>query len=129
MNSKVLESFAFKLLLSVVAVFAPIQGMLGAALTLIMADLVTGVWAARKLGKPITSSGLKRTVVKLLVYEGVIALGWIGEHYLMSDMIPVAKIAAGYIGLTELTSAYENINNIAGNDLLKGILDKLNSKG
>lgn len=114
--------------IALLAVFAPVHAVMLSAMTLILADLVTGVWAAKKRGENITSSGFQRTLVKLAVYEVAIALGYITQHYLMGDILPVCNIIGTYVGLTELTSAYENIDGIAGGDLLKSILDKLNSK-
>lgn len=111
--------------LSILAVFAPIQGIVLAALFLIVCDLMTGVWAARKRGETITSLGLRRTIVKLLVYETAIVLGFVAQHFLMEDLIPLTNIIGTYIGLTELTSAYENLDSISGGGLLKAIITKL----
>ena len=122
-----MKQIALKLGIAVLAVFAPAQNIMLACMTLISCDLVSGVLAARKRKETITSSGFKRTLVKLVVYELAIALGFIAQHYLMGDVIPVINIIGSYVGLTELTSAYENINEIAGENLLKNVLDKLNS--
>ncbi len=122
-----MKELLLKLVISLAAVFAPIQGVMISALTLILCDLITGIMAARKRGDKILSSGFQRTIVKLLVYEFAIALGYIAQHYLMLDTIPVANIVGSYVGLTELTSAYENINEISGGQLLKDIIAKLGS--
>jgi hypothetical protein len=122
-----MKEIALKLGIAVLAVFAPAQSVMLSCMALILADLFTGVIASRKRKEPLTSSGFKRTLVKLVVYETAIALGFIAQHYLMADAIPVINIIGSYVGLTELTSAYENINEISGSNLLKNILDKLNS--
>ena len=59
---KIIEAF----LLSIAAIFAPIQGLLGATAFMVISDLVTGVMAAKKRGEKITSSGLRRTDRKRL---------------------------------------------------------------
>lgn len=64
----------------------------------------------------------------MLVYEVAIALGFIAQHYLMQDVLPICSIIGSYIGITELLSAYENINEIAGGDLLKDVIKKLGSE-
>lgn len=121
-----MKAFLLKLLMASISALAPAQGVMLAALTMVAADLVTGVIAAIKRKEAVISSGLKRTLVKVAVYETAIALGFVAQHYLMGDVIPIITIIGGYIGITELTSSYENLNDIAGAPILKAILDKLN---
>lgn len=116
------------LTLSALAVFAPIQASLLALLVLIFADLVTGLMAAKKQGIPITSSGLRRTISKIFVYETAILMGYLAEHFLLSDFIPITKLITGTITLVELKSLFENLDLISGSQLLKSIIDKLGSK-
>lgn len=123
-----MKPYLIHLLLATVAVFAPAQGMLTTALLLIVIDLITGILASKKQGKKINSSGLQRTIVKLLVYEISIMLAFLTETYLLNHSIPVSNIVAGFVGITELKSCLENLNVISGGDLLKQIVDKLGSK-
>lgn len=116
-------------LVSLQAIFQPAQSMLLTALVLIVVDLITGIAAAKKMGKPITSAGIGRTVVKLLVYEVAIALAFLTETYMTGPAIPCAKVAASLIGTTELLSVLENVNILSGGDLLKSIIDKISSIG
>lgn len=90
-----------------------------------MSDLVVGVWAARVRKEPITSAGFKRTIIKILAYELVVMLGFLTEQYLTGDLVPVVKILAGLIGMTELKSVLENIEYITGIPLLKVMVEKL----
>lgn len=120
---KPLEALAIALL----AIFAPIHHLLLSTGVMIFADLVTGVYAAYKRGEPITSSGLRRTVTKMFVYELSIVLAFIAEHYI-SDILPFVKMASAMIAVTELKSIYENLNSISGINLLKGLIDKLGSE-
>jgi phage-related holin len=121
------KNVGLKILLAVAVVFAPIQGMLGAALALIVLDLITGILASRKRQEPLSSSGLQRTIVKLVVYEVSIAAAFIAQHYLLNDSLPCANIMASFVGITELKSVLENMNDISGQDLLKTVIDKLGS--
>ena len=116
------------LVLSCLAVFAPIKAMLLVTGVLIFADLFTGVWAAAKRGEKITSAGLRRTLTKACVYEAALCLGFLAEHYMLDGAIPVTKIVSGLVGLVELKSCYENLNVISGQDLLKTVIDKLGSE-
>lgn len=114
-------------LISLVALFAPIHSLLITTGVMILVDLITGIMAARKRAEPITSSGFRRTLVKLFVYELALMLAFLAEHY-MSDILPFVKMASGMISLVELTSIYENLNDISGMNLLKGLINKLGSE-
>lgn len=114
--------------LAILAVFAPIQTVIITTGCLIFADLVIGVTAARKRGEAISSAGFRRTVTKLFVYEAVIMLAYLTETYLTGNIIPVSKIASAYIGLTELTSIIESLNEINGGNVLSSLISKLGSQ-
>lgn len=114
-----------KLGLSILAILAPIKGMVITCLILILIDLISGIAAAIKRKEKISSYGLRRTAVKLFVYESAIVLGFITEQFLLGPTIPVVSIITGFVGITELLSILENLNTISGTDLLKALLDKL----
>lgn len=116
------------LALSVLTVFAPVKMAVITTLVMVFADLVLGMLAARKRNEPITSAGLGRTIVKVSVYECAILLGFLAETYLTGPVVPVCKIITGYIGLTEATSVIENLNELSGGSILKGLVAKLGSQ-
>ncbi len=116
------------LAITVLSIFLPIQPLIVAAFVLITADLVVGILAARKEGIPITSSGIKRTVGKILLYELAIIISFIAEKYLLSDLMPVSKLVAGFIGATELKSILENIDILNGSSLFKTLVNKVVQK-
>jgi predicted transcriptional regulator len=97
------------------------------ALVLILADLATGVMAARKRKEKITSAGIRRTVSKILVYETAIALAFLAQTYMTGETVPVCNIVTGLIGMTEFLSVLENLNSISGKNLLKTMIDKVGS--
>lgn len=113
-------------LLSMAAIFAPIQSLLMTTGIMIFIDFITGVLAAKKRGEPITSAGFRRSLTKIFVYEAALMLAFLAETY-MSDILPFVKMAAAMISIVELKSIYENLNGISGEDLLKGLIDKLGS--
>lgn len=113
-------------LLAILAVFAPAQAMVLTSMSLVLVDLCTGLLAARHRKDKITSSGLRRTVIKLFIYEAAILLAFLTQTYLTGPGIPVSNIVAGFIGITELLSCMENMNEISGNKLLQTLIDKLN---
>lgn len=110
------------------AVFAPVRTVLVVAMILVVADLITGVIAAWKRGEKITSSGLKQSVFKAFVYEMSILIGYLAEHYLIGDLMPITKIIASLIGITEMLSCVENLNSIYGSPVFQIIIRKLGSK-
>lgn len=115
-------------MLSIIIIITPIKSMLISALILVIIDFITGITAAVKRKEKLTSSKMKRTVIKIMVYEVSILLAYIAQHYLIQDALPVINIISGFIGITELKSCLENINEIGGNNLLKSIIDKLGSQ-
>jgi phage-related holin len=113
-------------LASIAMVFMPIKATLITVMVLTVVDLISGIMAARKEKKRITSSGLKRTIIKMTVYEAVIMLGFLTEQYMTGDAVPIVKVLAGFIGLTELKSVMENIERISGMSIIHLLIDKLN---
>lgn len=114
--------------LALLAVFAPIHAVLAASLALVVADFLTGVFAAWKRGEPITSSGFKQSVVKVMVYEIAILFAYLAEHFLIGDLVPATKLIAGLIGLVELKSILENLDSIHGSPIFQALITKLGSK-
>lgn len=117
------------LALTLVAVFAPTKQVLLSTLALILADLLFGLLAAKQQGQPITSSGLKRTVIKLFVYNSAILLSFLVGEYLVPMDLPIMKTVTGLIGVTELKSVLENLDIIHGGSFFKAIVTKLQIMG
>lgn len=111
--------------LGIAALFAPIQATLIVAMSLVVVDLITGILAAHKRKEPITSSGIKRTVGKIVLYELAICLAFVCQQYLTGDLFPASKLVTAIVGMTELKSVLENIDTIAGTSMFKTILNKL----
>ncbi len=120
--------FIHTLFLSILAVFAPIKAIVHVTILLIIIDLLSGVWAAKKRGETVTSAGLRRTVTKLFVYLSAIICGYLVEVYMISDILPLSKLISGVIALVEMKSILENLNSINGSDIFKSILSYLDSK-
>lgn len=114
-------------LISLLAVFAPIKGILLVTGFLIVADLISGVLAAKKRGESITSAGLRRSLTKIFVYNLAVISGFLVEQYMLSSIFPISKLISGLIALVELKSILENLNIVNGSDIFKTVLDKLGS--
>lgn len=119
--------FLEALLASILAVFAPIQMVIVTTGVLVLADLLTGVLAARKRGEKINSGGLRRTVTKTTVYLTAICLGFLVERYMIGDFIAVSKIVSGLISAVEAKSIFENLDTLNGSSIFKSLIEKLGS--
>jgi hypothetical protein len=123
-----MSSFLSKLSIAVMAALAPIKPVMITVGILILSDLITGIWAARKRGETITSAALGRTVSKMVVYQTAVVTGFLLQKYLLADAIPIVNIVGGIIGMVEFKSFIENANTIIEGDIFKDILKKLGSK-
>jgi phage-related holin len=118
-------AFVAKITGLIFAALMPIRPILLAVLCLVFADMITGMWASKKEKKKITSSRMRRTVIKLLAYQFAIIFAFILETWML-DGLPVVNVITGLIGLTEGKSFFENIRRISGVDFWSEILSKLN---
>jgi hypothetical protein len=90
-----------------------------------LVDLFLACLAARKAGRPILSAGIKRTVAKVLMYELAIILAFVAETYLLGALVPVVRMVTGLIGMTELKSCLEHLDELGDNQLFASILTSL----
>lgn len=123
-----MKEWLTKIAVAAIAALAPIHAVMISVGFLIVADLLTGMVAAHKRGEKISSAAMRRTISKILVYQLAVISGFLLEHYLMGDIMPVAKLVGGVIGMVEFKSILENSNTIVGTDIFKSILQKLGSE-
>ena len=123
-----MEAWIKAILLTCLAVFAPIKPMLIAVGVLVFADLIFGLMVSYKQKIPITSAGIRRTVTKTAVYLAAVMLGYICEKYLLEDLVPISKLVAGMIGTVEMKSILEALDIINGGSVFKAIVSKLGSE-
>lgn len=122
-----MKDWLVALALASMAALAPIKAVLVTVGILIMMDALTGMYAAKKRGEELSSAAMRRTVSKFLVYQGVVITGFLLEANILDNLIPVAKIVAGAIGMVEFKSILENANSIMGMNLFQTVIDKLGS--
>jgi hypothetical protein len=126
-NRYTMKDYVTGLLLSTLAVFAPIKALILVTGILIFSDLISGILAARKKGQKISSAGMRRTVTKVAVYNAAIMLGFLTETYMLDGFLPLSKIAAGLISVVEFKSILENLDTINGSSIFKSLIEKLGS--
>lgn len=122
-----LLSFFSKITGITLAFLAPIQMTLFAVGFLILADLISGMWAAKIRKEKITSNGLRNTVTKFGAYQLCIITAFVVEQVLVPEL-PIVKVLSAMIGITETKSFFENMNVITGLNVWDTILKKLHGK-
>lgn len=128
MLESVLTKWLMPILLAAFAVLAPIHTLMGAVGVLIAADFVTGLAAAWKRDEKITSRAMSRTIWKGLGYQVAVISGFALE-FLVPGGLPVAKLVASAIGLSEMRSLAENVETLTGMSLKDVIAKVVEKKG
>lgn len=123
-----MRDYLYNGLLVVMTLLAPIKPLAIACGFLVVADMVTGIWAAYKRKEKINSAEMRRSVSKMLIYQLTIVSAFALEKWILEDTIPVSRIVSGVIGMVEFKSILENASAITGQDLLKMVIEKLGSK-
>lgn len=115
------------LLLTCLAFLAPVKPLMVGAIVLVALDSITGVFAAHRRGEPITSAGFRRTITKGTVYTLAILASYVAEKMLLDHAVPVAKLVAGAIGVTEIKSCLENCGSALGMPVFRALMAKFGS--
>lgn len=123
-----LKKYLLELAVSVAVILAPIKMVLVTVGVLVAADLVFGIWAAKRRGEPLTSARLSHSVTKVLVYQAAVITGYLVEKYMLDNLLPVCNIIAGLIGSVELKSLLENGQDILGQPVFQTVVSLLKPK-
>ena len=111
------EFIAFALCCGFVASFVlPIGHFLLFTVFAVFADTVTGLMAAKKQQEPITSTKLKRTIEKIVIYFVAIMI-FRGAEITFKLPVPITYMTAMLIASTELWSIAENTKKMTGVNL------------
>lgn len=140
-----------KLLVVILAVFAPLQSVVHVIVFLVFLDMVTSIYYQMQQCKHdksffthlatclrvIESHKLRRTVSKLFFYVMSLMAFYLFDFYLLRikplehDMLvslSVTNLAAILIAVTELTSISSNISRITNNPIFNTIMRIFNKK-
>lgn len=102
----------------------PVQQMVASIFLLVVADLITGLAAAKKRNEVIHSKGLRRSTLKFGMYCVAIVSCHSVETVYFKDF-PVVYMVAAYIAGTELWSVLENVGTVTGTNVLNSIREYL----
>lgn len=111
------------LILSLALFILPIKGILIFVGLAIVADTIAGIWASKKLGKPIISRKLYRLITKMLVFNATVILFYGIDLYMFGDLLAAFGIGVEFaltkvVGLALISiegfSVDEKLQNVYG---------------
>jgi hypothetical protein len=109
-----MKQYLSYLFVSLLAVFAPVIPLLLTIGCLITIDFIIGIYRAFKMKEVITSRKMGNTISKMLLYQLTILSLFVFETYILQGLLPVTKIGAGMISVTELKSIDESVEKMTG---------------
>lgn len=123
-------------LISLLAILAPVKGMVIITILFIWVDLCAGIWRSKKLKLPLRSRGFARTISKTLLYSGGIVSVFLLEKYVLADLIGLfvrvdlvlTKAFTFYCVFTELKSINESYYDVTKKDVLKSFKEFITAK-
>lgn len=105
---------------------SPLHSALYTVIGLIIAELITGIWAAVKSGNTAYDKLLSKTYLgKILLYQFILIISYLIETNLTGDAVPLLKGASIMITLTEVILIAKNAKIVVGDDK---VLDYITSK-
>lgn len=120
-----MKTYLIPLIMALGASLLPAKPALIGVMALPLADLAMALIAAYRAKRPITSNGLKRTVAKILMYEAAVVLAYGTEVALTGSWVPCVRIVTCLIGMTELKSCLEHLDELNGSPFFASVLVKL----
>ena len=108
--------FFMKFMIWFLAIIVPIYDLTGALIVLIVIDLITGIGASLKNQVKFKWEKIVNTFTKVIIYSLMLLAGWVVESKIM-PAIPLMRLVAGFLALTELRSILGNFKNIFGLDM------------
>lgn len=115
-------------ILACMSIFLPIRELMLTIGFLVGADMVVGIWKALKTGQKIRSRRMSDTITKMLLYQLAIVSGFLIEKYIITDMLPIAKLIGSVIAIIEFKSIVESIESVTGQNLWTKIKEVIGRK-
>lgn len=116
-----------EVLIAVIMTFLlPVQGTLILVGSLLVADLITGIWKSKKSKQGITSKRLRSSITKMIMYSvAILCTRGLEFNFSLMEAIHAAEAVSLYICIVELKSIYENVGEITGIDIWNYLRKKL----
>lgn len=120
--SLLMENFWAKSLISITAFLLPLHTLFVFVFLIILLDLLTGCWKSLKNGVHIQSSGLFRTIQKVVAYLLLMVMIALFEKYVFGlSTLFITTYSMGMVLLTEAYSIIENVAEITNNKAILGL--------
>ncbi len=122
------NSYVIKAFIAINLILTPIKPIALVVFCLIFGDLIAGIYRSWKMKEKITSKRMSNTGSKILLYNLCILSMFILETFVL-DFFPeklyMTKFVAGFLGLTELKSIFENTDKVLKINILKKFMEFL----
>lgn len=117
-----MKNYLLSLCVSLLAIFTPVVPILLTIGFLIMTDFFVGLYRAYKMKEKITSRKMGNTISKMFLYQLTILSLFLFETYIIGPIIPLTKLGAGLIAVTELKSIDESVEKMTGVGIWKRLV-------
>jgi hypothetical protein len=109
-----MKQYLLYLSVAIISIFTPVVPMLLTIGVLIIIDFLVGIYRAFKMKEQITSRKMGNTISKMFLYQLTIISLFLFETYILVGILPVTKIGAALISITELKSIDESVEKMTG---------------
>lgn len=121
-----MKQFIVALTISLMAVMEPIEPLILTTMSLIVTDFIFGIYRSYRADpKSVTSRKMGHTISKILLYNICIICVFLIQHYIINDSLPLAKIVAGIVCITELKSIDESFSKAFGFSFYEKLVEVL----
>ena len=119
---------AIKLMLALLAYFAPLYGIFVLMMLFVLADLVSGIVASSRKKIPRSSRRLRKSIEKTVCYLAAVMLAYTAEQALKLDWFIVHRTIAAFICVVEFISILENFAVITERPVFLKIITLIRGK-
>ena len=109
-----MKQYLLHLSVAIISIFTPVVPILLTIGVLIVIDFLVGIYRAFKMKEKITSRKMGNTISKMFLYQLTIISLFLFENYILMGILPVTKIGAALISITELKSIDESVEKMTG---------------
>jgi hypothetical protein len=109
-----MKQYLLHLSVAIISIFTPVTPILLTIGVLIVIDFLVGIYRAFKMKEQITSRKMGNTISKMFLYQLTIISLFLFETYILMGILPVTKIGAALISITELKSIDESVEKMTG---------------
>ena len=117
-----MKQYLMPMFVAVISIFTPVIPMLLTIGVLIIIDFLVGIYRAFKMNEQITSRKMGNTISKMFLYQLTIISLFLFETYILMGILPVTKIGAALISVTELKSIDESVEKMTGVGIWKKLV-------